>query len=67
MKKGNGEGSILEFVVPNMYRIQVLKACHDDVCHASIWKYTRLLRNRFYWANINQDMEQHIKRCEKMS
>ena len=25
---------------------------------------SRLLRNRFHWANINQDMEQHIKRCE---
>ena len=65
MKKGNGEGSVLEFVVPNKYRIQVSKACHDDVGHAGIWKYTRLLRNRFYWANINQDMEQHIRRCER--
>ena len=65
VKKGNGEGSVLEFVVPDKYRIQVLKVCHDDVGHAGIWKCIRLLRNRFYWANINQDMEQHIKRCER--
>ena len=65
MKKGNREGSVLEFVVPNKYRIQFLKACHDDVGHAGIWKCTRLLGNRFYWANINQNMEQHIKRCER--
>ena len=65
MKKGNQEGSILEFVVPKQFRAQVLRPCHDDVGHAGIWKCTRLLRKRFYWANINQDMEQHIKRCER--
>ena len=43
----------------------MLKACHEDVGHAGIWKCTRLLRKRFCWANINQDMEQHIKRCER--
>ena len=65
MKKGNKEGSVLEFVVPKKYRTQVLEACHDDVGHAGIWKCTRLLSNTFYWANVNQDMEQHIKRCER--
>ena len=64
-KKGNKEGSVLKFVVPKDYSIKFLKACHDDVGHAGIWKCTRLLRNRFYWANINQDMQQHIKRCER--
>ena len=65
MKKGNQEGSILEFVVPKQFRAQVLRTCYDDVGHAGIWKCTRLLRKRFYGANINQDMEQHIKRCER--
>ena len=65
IKKGNWEGSILEFVVPTKYRKQVLRACHDDVGHAGIWKCTRLLRNQFYWANVNYDMEQHIKRCDR--
>ena len=65
MKKGNKEGNVLEFVVPKKFRTQVFKACHEDVGHAGIWKCTRLLRKRFYWANINQDMEQHIKRCER--
>ena len=65
MKKGNQEESVLEFVVPKKFRAQVLLACHEDVGHAGIWKCTRLLRKRFYWANINQDMEQHIKRCER--
>ena len=65
MKRGNNEGRILEFVVPRDYRTKVLKACHDDVGHAGIWKCTRLLRNRFYWAHINQDMEQHIKMCDR--
>ena len=65
MKKGNQEGSVLEFIVPKKFRVQVLRACHDDVGHAGIWKCTRLLRKRFYWANINQDMEEHIKKCER--
>ena len=60
MKKGNQEGSVLEFVVPKKFRVQVLRACHDDVGHAGIWKCTRLLRKRLYWVNINQDMEEHI-------
>ena len=61
MKKGNNERYVLEFVAPRDYRNKVLKACHDDVGHAGIWKCTRL----FYWANINQDIEQHLKRCER--
>ena len=65
MKKNNKEGSILECVVPKSYRLQVLQACHGDVSHSGIWKCSRLLRNRFYWANINQYMEQHTKRCER--
>ena len=65
IKKGNWEGSILEFVVPTKYRKQALRACHNDVGHAGIWKCTRLLRNQFYWANVNFDMEQHIKRCDR--
>ena len=65
MKKNNKEGSIIEFVVPKSHMLQVLQACHDVVGHAGIWKCSRLLRNRFFWANINQDMEQHIKRCER--
>ena len=24
-----------------------------------------MVPNRFYWANINQEMEQHIKRCQR--
>ena len=63
MKKNNKEGSVLEFVVPKSHRLHILQACHDDVGHAGIWKCSRLLRNRFYWANINQDIEQYIKRC----
>ena len=58
MRKGNKEGSVLEFVVPKKFREQVLRVCHDDVGHAGIWKC-------FYWANINQDMEHHIKKCER--
>ena len=65
IKKGNQEGSILEFVFPTKYRKQILRACHNDVGHAGIWKCIRLLRNQFYWANINYDMEQHIKRCNR--
>ena len=48
MRKGNKEGSVLEFVVPRKFREQVLRACHDDVGHAGIWKCSRLLRKRFY-------------------
>ena len=65
MKRENQEGSVLEFVVPRKFREQVLKACHDDVGYAGIWKCSRLLRKRFYWANINQDMGHHIKKCER--
>ena len=48
MKKGNQEGSVLEFVIPKKFRAQVLRACHDDVGHAGIWKctnYTNKVQN----------------------
>ena len=65
MKKENQEGSMLEFVVPKKFWEQVFRACHDDVGHAGIWKCSRLLRKRFFWANIYQDMEHHIKKHER--
>ena len=32
MKKGNQEGSVLEFVVPKKFRVQVLRACQCGTC-----------------------------------
>ena len=38
----------LQFVLPQNYRQQAMKACHDDIGHLGLDRYLDLLKDRFY-------------------
>ena len=64
-KKSDTELGSLQFVLPKPYRNHALMCCHNDIGHLGIEKSLDLLRDRFYWVGMAQDMENHIKKCDR--
>ena len=54
-----------QFVLPKPYWKQFLEACHDNMGHLGIERTTALLRDRFYWPSMTEDIEHHIKSCQR--
>ena len=47
------------------YRQQAMKACHNDIGHLGSERSLDLLKDRFYWAGMTADMENHIQTCDR--
>ena len=60
---GQQQENKFQFVLPKSYWKQSLEACHDNMGHLGIEKTTSLLRDRFYWPSMIEDIEHHIKSC----
>ena len=56
---------ILQFVLPQHFRHQALQACHGNVGHLGIERTTHLLKDRFYWPNMQKDIEKYIQQCSR--
>ena len=52
-----------QFVLPKSYWKQSMEACHDNMGHLGIERTTSLLRDRFYWPSMIEDIEIHIRSC----
>ena len=50
-----------QFVLLKTYWKQSLEACHDNMGHLGIERTTSLLRDRFYWPTMIEDVEHHVK------
>ena len=53
----------LQFVLPQIYREQAIRACHDDIGHLSLERSLDLLKDRLHWAGMSSDMGNHIQTC----
>ena len=53
------------FSLPKSYWKQSLGACHDNMGHLGIERTTSLLRDRFYWPSMIEDIELHIRSCSR--
>ena len=38
-----------------------MKACHDDIGHLGLERSLDLLKDKFYWPGMNEEMEDHIR------
>ena len=54
-----------QVVLPSKYIPTILRSLHDDMGHPGKDKLTSLIRDRFYWANMNDDIETWIKQCQR--
>ncbi|XP_036433704.1 uncharacterized protein LOC118812695 [Colossoma macropomum] len=52
-----------QLVLPEVYRLTVMKSLHDDLGHLGTERAVELLRKRFYWPKMAYDIEQYIKSC----
>ena len=59
----NRETGYLQFVLPKLFRKQALEACHDEIGHLGIERTTSLLKDRFYWPKMENDIEEYVKTC----
>ena len=50
-------------MLQQFYWKQAIEACHDNMGHLGIERTTSLLRDRFYWPSLVEDIEIHIRSC----
>ena len=53
----------LPLVLPGEFCGKVLYALHDDMRHLGVERVTDLLRARFYWPKMLNDVEDYVKNC----
>ena len=52
-----------QFILPKPYWKQSMEVCHDNMGHLGIERTTSLLKDRFYWPSMIEDVELHIRSC----
>ncbi len=57
-------GQNRQLVLPEKFKPMVLKTLHNDMGHVGTEKVTHLACERFYWPNMQYDIENYVnKRC----
>lgn len=54
---------IKQLVLPVRFRSIVLRSLHDECGHLGIERTTELLKDRFYWPHMANEVEQYVKTC----
>ena len=55
----------MQLVLPESFRKHALEGCHDDLGHLEVELTIDLLRDHFYWPEMINDANRHIKQCER--
>ena len=58
-------GHLLQLVLPETLKEQVLSMLHSQAGHQGIERTINLIRTRFYWTGMFQDIENYCKNCER--
>ena len=56
---------VAQFVLPKRFICKVILACHDDNRHLGMERTLRLLQERFFWPKMAEDVQTHIRTCER--
>ena len=56
---------IWQLVIPKTHRHKAILGCHDEVGHQGKVRTLSLLRERFFWPNMQVDATQHIAKCSR--
>jgi hypothetical protein len=59
------ERAHFQLVLPQKYQVVAMKGCHDDVGHLGLDRANDLLRDRFYWPLLMNDIKNYISRCDR--
>ena len=56
---------IWQLVIPKTHRHKAILGCHDEVGHQGRVRTLSLLRERFFWPNMQVEDTQHIAKCSR--
>jgi len=54
-----------QLILPEKFRVTVMKSLHDDSGHLGTDKTYGLIKERFYWPKMKSDVEEHCKNCAR--
>lgn len=56
----------LQLIVPSVKQAEIIKYYHDipSAGHLGIDKTLERIKNKFYWPNMKESIEEYIKTCE---
>ena len=57
---------IWQLVIPKSHRHQAILGCHDEVGHQGRVRTLSLLRERFFWPNMQVEATQYIAKCPRL-
>lgn len=58
------QGDKYKLVVPHKEKHALIDATHKTLCHAGSAKVTFVLKDTYYWPNMDEDVLQRLKTCE---
>ena len=61
----NHQGPILQFVLPKHFNHKVILACHDDNGYLGMERTLGLLKERFFWLKMADDVCMYICTCDR--
>ena len=56
---------IFQLVLPEQFKKIALNGAHDNMGHLGRDKTLSILRDRLYWPNLSNDVEQYLKSCDR--
>lgn len=59
------DGEQLQLIVPSKLQSVILTELHDKLGHQGIERTLALVRKRFYWPNLSQDVVKWCTQCER--
>ena len=54
-----------QLVLPKLFRDKAMLGLHDHVGHPGIDRTVELVRERFYWPKMSQDVARKVKTCDR--
>ena len=58
-------GEMFQLLLPECLKGEVLKHLHDDHGHQGVEQTTHLVRERWFWPNMWQDIEKYCHNCNR--
>ncbi|KAL1258945.1 hypothetical protein QQF64_009522 [Cirrhinus molitorella] len=65
LRQGSSGENDFQLVLPSEFHSMVLKAMHDDFGHLGVDRTLDMIRDRFFWPKMSEEVERYIKNCGK--
>ena len=62
-KQGQTQGTVLQFVVPQIHRNAALDGCHCEAAHQGQSHSLSLMQEQFWWPHMACDLRNRIRKC----